>query len=260
MTVIAFGSAKASPGVTTAVLALAAVWPAERELLLVEADPDGGDLAARNGLRLEPSLSTLAAVGRHTLVAGEVANHVQHLPGRLPAVIAPADPQHATRALQMVGARLAEVLGDGDVLIDVGRIRPGTLAQSLVDAADRVMLVARPTLDELQHVGPCMRTLAERGREPSLLLIGERPDPPEEVAGALSVTVAGSLPHDPDAAEALNGWRGGPSRLRRSRLLRSARDLAEQICAMPESKVDSDRLGTRDPSSDGMPLAAEVAP
>src|SRR5207244_2826784 len=50
MTAVAWCSAKGSPGVTTAVQLVAGAWPAGRPLLIVEADPAGGDLAARLGL------------------------------------------------------------------------------------------------------------------------------------------------------------------------------------------------------------------
>ena len=45
MAVVALGSVR-SCGVTTLALALAATWPKERRVLLVEADPAGGTLAA----------------------------------------------------------------------------------------------------------------------------------------------------------------------------------------------------------------------
>ena len=48
MTVIAFTSAKGSPGVSTVVLGLGAVWTQaqpERRVLVVEADPAGGEAA-----------------------------------------------------------------------------------------------------------------------------------------------------------------------------------------------------------------------
>ncbi len=45
MGVVTFLSAKGSPGVTTTALLAAALWP--RPALLLEADPAGGDVAAR---------------------------------------------------------------------------------------------------------------------------------------------------------------------------------------------------------------------
>jgi len=67
MAYIAFASAKGSPGVTTAVAALAATWPADRPLVVAELDPAGGDLVVRLDLATEPGLVSLAAAGRREL-------------------------------------------------------------------------------------------------------------------------------------------------------------------------------------------------
>ena len=45
MSLIVIGAAKGGPGVTTAAVALAAVWP--RRAIVAECDPSGGDLALR---------------------------------------------------------------------------------------------------------------------------------------------------------------------------------------------------------------------
>ncbi|HEV8165498.1 MAG TPA: hypothetical protein VGR74_13810, partial [Actinomycetota bacterium] len=79
MSLLALAAAKASPGVTTTAVALAATWPAERGVLLVEADPGGGDLAAWFGLAVEPGLVSLAAARRST--PPSVQGHTQPLPG-----------------------------------------------------------------------------------------------------------------------------------------------------------------------------------
>lgn len=230
MTVLAFGSSKASPGVTTSVIALAACWPTDREVLVVEADPHGGDLAARGGLRLQPNVATLAAEARHMLEPGDLVQHVQRLPGGLPVLTAPADRGQATRALEMVAGELAGVLRLHDVLIDIGRFGPSSPAMPLVDAADHVIVVTRPRLDELQHVGPCAGSLAGRGYDVALLLVGEEPYSADEVADALDLPVAGVLPDDGAAAEVLSGLGTAQVRLRRSRLMRASRELAERLC------------------------------
>ena len=49
MSLIAVAAGKDSRGVTTTALALAAVWPRARAVLLAECDPSGGSLAARYG-------------------------------------------------------------------------------------------------------------------------------------------------------------------------------------------------------------------
>ena len=67
---VAFGSLARSPGATTALLAAAAVWPTS-DVTVVEADADGGVLAARFGLSLHPdapTLMSLLAATRHDTV------------------------------------------------------------------------------------------------------------------------------------------------------------------------------------------------
>jgi len=70
--IVALGADKASPGVTTAAVALAMAWPGGRAVF--EADPSGGDLAFRalhatagGLLAAEPGLLTLAADTRSGL-------------------------------------------------------------------------------------------------------------------------------------------------------------------------------------------------
>lgn len=262
MTVVALGSVKGSPGVTTAAVALAAVWPQGSPVLLVEADPDGGVLAARHGLGETPGMSTLAAAARHRMADGALSAHLQRLPGGLPVLVGPADPGEATRTLEVIADRLAAVLAetDGDVLVDVGRLRsPGPL----VAAADVVLVVARPRLDELR---PLARRLPgvrrESGGRVGLLLVGERPYRSEEVTRALDVPVVGVLPEDTAAAQALNGMQGGPGRLRRSLLLRTARGVADRLAGTDRSGVVVDgavpsrwaaRLSAASSNTDGGP-------
>ncbi len=67
MSLIAVASAKGSPGATTLTLALGLARPPARGCLIVEADPDGGSLAARLGLSYEPGLVELAAAARREM-------------------------------------------------------------------------------------------------------------------------------------------------------------------------------------------------
>jgi hypothetical protein len=250
MTMVALASVKASPGVTTSLLALAANWPDHRRLLLIEADSDGGSLAARTGMASEPGLTSLAAVARRTLPAGELDRHTQPLPGGLPGLLGPADADHAQRALQLVGERLATELRqqpDRDVLIDCGRLRSGSPAVPLATAADVLVLVARPRLDELQHLQAALPRLTATVTRPTLLLlVGERPYPADEVAAVLGVPVLG-LPHDPDAADLLAGCRARAGRLERTLLLRAARAVAEHLT----TDVTAPEGSAREPSVGG---------
>jgi hypothetical protein len=231
---VAFAAARSSPGVTTAMLACASVWPGR--VLLVEASEDGGALAARFGLPVEPGLTTLAAASRHAsngdAAVGRLAEHVQPLPGtdRIGALVGPPSLEPAQALLRTVASRLTGLLVDvqADVLIDAGRLPAAPLALPLLDGADRLVLVVRPRLEELTALAHRLPHLTGFGPPLEVLLIGERPYGPREVAATLKIPVLGVLAEDPDAAEALAAT--GPDRgLARSALLRSATRIVDEL-------------------------------
>src|SRR5689334_14722729 len=124
MAVVALGSVR-SCGVTTAVAALAAVWPEERRRVVVELDPAGGTLAAVCGLRVTPGLVSLATASRRRMEPEAVVAHSQQLPAGGAVVVGPPSAAQARRALQLLldaGANFGDV--DADVLVDCGRLDP----------------------------------------------------------------------------------------------------------------------------------------
>ncbi len=247
MSLLVLGSAKASPGVTTTALALAATWPADRNIQIIEADPDGGVLAARQGVPSEPGLSTLAVSSRRSFAPGDLDPHLQAPAGSdVRLLVAPPAAEQARRSLGLAATPLAAVLPrlDGtDTIVDAGRLRPDSEAMPLIEAADAVLVVARPRLDELQQLPARLRALRPTLARVGLLLIGDKPYPPAEVAVALDVEVVAVIADDRRAAEALGGA-GGASHLGRSPLLRSVRNAGEAIRAWLPS------TGLSDPSVD----------
>jgi hypothetical protein len=236
---LAFASAKASPGVTTSIAALAASWPADRSLLVVELDPAGGDLAVRYDLSAEPGLVTLAAAGRRELDPETLLAHTQLLPGSGAAdhaprrlLAAPVSLDQASAALLALRGRLSGVLSmvATDVLVDCGRLDHASPSQRVATEADLLVMVARPVVAEVHHLSTRLDTLSPRNL--SLLLVGDHPYSVEEVGEAVGAAPLGTLPHDPRAAAALTA--GDPRALRvvrRSGLLRSAHAIAERLAS-----------------------------
>ncbi len=252
MTVFAFGSARHSPGVTTSVLALAAAWPAERRVLVVEADPAGGDLVCYFRLLVEPSLLSLAAAGRSEVTSTNVWEHAQQLPGNSEvfAVVAPVDPRQVGAALvTLAGAGFARVLDnlDADVLVDVGRLDPESLALDLFAAAAVRVLVGRPTLNQADHLQLRSALLASQDVSPlHLLVVGEGSWSAEELArGIGGAELLGAFPDDAHGASAITAQGRGVRGLRRSALWRSARrvaaDLATTAATPGPAQLDDDR-------------------
>ncbi len=238
MSLIAIGSVRGAPGATTLAIALAAVWDrAGRLPFLLEADPDGGVLAARFGLGHRPSLTDLGVRARSSIQADDLWQAAQAVPtpgdgGAIPVVVAHPSSDQCQATLRTVGSRLGallESMPEHDVLADVGRLRPGSPALGLVEEASLVLLVLRPRLEEVDAVAQRVASLNER-RSVRLVLVGERPYPPGEVASVLGVKVLGIVADDPRSAAPLRGDGAGHG-IGRLPLLRSARALAGHVVA-----------------------------
>ena len=227
MSVVAFGSVR-SCGVTTMASAIAATWPADRRVVLMELDQAGGTLAAASGWPAEPSLVTLAAAGRRGSDPALVWEHCQRLPGGHPVLAAPASPELARSALAML-TWLPRHLGElkADVLVDCGRLDFQTPQMAVLESADRIVLAARPRLADLHALATWGETRSWEGV--SLVTIGDGPYPDGEISDALGIEVLGRLPWDPDAADALMTLPVTDRQLRLAPLVRCARSLADHL-------------------------------
>lgn len=248
MTLLAFASAKASPGVTTSLVTLAATWPRQRPVLVAELDPAGGDLAARFGLNADPGLVTLAAAARHAQAAmpyDTITSNSQELAESVSALIAPAGSDQTRAALATLKGKLGPSLSglDGiDVLADCGRADPGSPIFELASHCASVILFCRPRADEVSHLRSRISALTHLA-DLGVVLVGERPYSQTQVAEALGVPVLGVMADDPDAAGLLNSGQARIAALRRTALVRSAASLAE-ILATPLTYPASDETGT----------------
>lgn len=155
---VAVGSVRGAPGATTLVLAVASRWRAVvgRPAVVVEADPDGGCLAARLGLAARPGLTELAGAARSGLAdPGDVwafAQTARPSGGRreVTVVVGPAAAEPAHAALRAAAEPLGAGLGtavDHDVIVDAGRLRPGSPALPLVAGADERLVVTGGELE-----------------------------------------------------------------------------------------------------------------
>jgi MinD-like ATPase involved in chromosome partitioning or flagellar assembly len=239
---VALASAKGSPGVTTALVALAGVWP--RPVLVAECDPNGGDLAARFGLPPTPGLVSLASTARHGLGSERVWAHTQRLPGGLAALLGVQVSEQA-EALGPLWPQLAGALAslEVDVLVDAGQLSHGSPVLEVLERADLVVLLARPTVEGVTHVVARLARLEQRGLAPVVVLVGEHPYSRRAVeatlrAEGLRARVLGVLVDDPRAAAGLGGRSGATVGLARSALVRSARQLTSSIHAQLAARSD----------------------
>jgi cellulose biosynthesis protein BcsQ len=242
MTVVSMCSAKGSPGVTTIACAIAAVWPAERGVVVAECDPSGGDLAARFGLSAKRGMTSLMLDARHTSFEPiQIRDHLQTLPGGLEVLVGPTGAGASRTVDSQLSGCLARLLehrvGDSEVLhdlvLDCGRILPGAPGQvAALAAADHVLVIARPTVDSVAST----RWIAERlsrgnpdGVLASLVLVGNGPVPSSEAASTLGLELVSIVPEDRVGSAALRGESVKARRLARSALVSCARSLVLKL-------------------------------
>lgn len=232
---VAVASVKASPGVTTTALALAAAWPARRRLL-IEADPSGGDLGPWLGLPAAPGLASLAAAARHDHRQALIWHHAQELAAGLHVIVAPAGAGQAGACLSTLAATsvLAPVTsGPAVVVADCGRLDPGSPAMAVAAQASLTLLVTRPYVSDLSHLAPRLAVLSSAGIRAGLLLApADRPPQPaygtQEIASTLGIPVQAVIPQDPRAAAQLIEGRGVLA-AGRSPLVQAIADLAAAL-------------------------------
>ncbi|WP_433432247.1 hypothetical protein [Nonomuraea sp. CA-141351] len=226
-----------SPGVTTTSLALTFAWP--REILFAECDQAGGSLHVGYllGQPRERGLGEWAVqLRRGADPEKSLREQTYYLADAQPRLILPglAEPAQAASFHPLWPNIIATfVTMPGDVIADVGRIGGSDTPVDLLREADRVFLVARPTLVDLLAAAPRLQEVKRvRGSRPGpeILLVGKGPYSSREVSQTLAADVADHLPHDLRAAKVLSHGSGNERYVPRSLLVRAARTFAEKLC------------------------------
>lgn len=133
----------------TVSLHIASLWSAP--VTVIEADPDGGRLAARHNWEVRPGLVDLVASARspHDSRIGD--DCVRRHGNRVRVVVAPPSAEAVIATLSVLSERLdrvGEILGT-DLIVNVGRVRPDSPASDLISRADRRLLVTRTDLEDV---------------------------------------------------------------------------------------------------------------
>jgi MinD-like ATPase involved in chromosome partitioning or flagellar assembly len=230
MALVCVTSVRAAPGASTLAVLASACWP--RPVALLEADPSGGALAVRYRLGRTPGLAGLAAAVRNQDAPVDVLwAHAQMLPGDLPVIVAPESGEVTTRILRDAAPALADWcrnLDDVDVIVDCGRIGIQDVTWPFCVRSDELLVVTRPRAEELYPVAHRLRALGDDVRSAGIVLVGERPHSPAEIAEQLGLEIRGVVADDARAAGVLTF--GGSSRgLRRSPLVRSVRTFVDNL-------------------------------
>ncbi len=239
----ALAGRKGAPGTTTLAALLAWRWPAAAApRVILEADPDGGVLAARwhaaLGLTHEPGLLSLAAA-RDGGVAERLTRHAQPVGPGVELVAAPPGPPQVVASLNALGHAAAADLARSrrHCFVDCGRLGPASAALPWARHAERVLLVVRPRLDEVVALRPVAEALAGLDLRAGVVTVGDQPFHPTEVADELGLPLLGVIADDPAVAALV--YRAGPSgrALIRSRLVRSITELASSLAGSVAGSV-----------------------
>jgi MinD-like ATPase involved in chromosome partitioning or flagellar assembly len=203
MSLVTVVSAKGSPGATTIALLLARELACRRQAqvpgaCLVDADPDGGDLALRLGLDPVPGAATLALAGRHGFDDSLLVAHAQNthsLPG---VAIVPGVAGRAQRSvIEWLAGPLARAAAAMSlpVVVDAGRV--GTMtSRSLFEASDCVLVACRSDTASIVHARSALVSLAAEGIDAKAVLTEGSGESAHEVASALGHPVAAVVPLD----------------------------------------------------------------
>lgn len=225
---------------TTTSVALASAWPVTDDVVLVEADPEGGDLAAWFDMPVTPSLSTVV-----TRVLDGAWPDVEQLTrladSGLRLIPAPSRSGEASQAVGESARSLVSTLAtlrSPVTIADTGRLQASPAAHPFVGAASVTIVVHRQSPQSSRAAAVRLQRLTEQleafASTPTTLIvavIGAAPFDIGQIESFLADTAGVNsivgLPID-DLAASVFGGRTGVSgrRLARLPLMRAARDLA----------------------------------
>ena len=206
--------------------------------MFVELDPSGGSVECWTGSTGEPGLIPVASGLRRAVDGESLMAHVAMVPPGVRSLLAPTSGMLAESTIASIGDRLVLALADLDatVVIDAGRWARSQPTARRVAGCDVVGVVCVPTVAGVEAAEALLDPLEAVAARVMLVLVGDRPYPPNEVAAAVGIPVAGVLDWDPRGLGALlaagtgHGWK-------RSRLARSALSTLDAFLSLGAASV-----------------------
>ncbi len=244
MTVSCLISVKGAPGVTTLACLIGAMWPEGRRVAVIEADPFGGDLAARFQLSTTWGWSSFMTASRRSEGGVPLHSHLQSLPGGLEVLVLPGgSPTRLTAPSVQALLQSSEsaepapwdLVVDGGRLVDAGAelSQPGDTNSTTgpwLDRADTVIIVTRrdpASILQVRHYASALRSRC--GVRLHVALVGRGPHDVGAIEEFTGLRVIAEIPWDPVAAQVVTGEGGSARRLSRSLLVASTRRLAVAV-------------------------------
>lgn len=220
---------------TTTCVALAATWPIDEDVVVLEADPSGGSLAAWLDTPATPTLGTIvAAAGTAAPLADTVSSMTHHSAAGIRFIAAPVRGIPARRAIDEAMTTVVPALAGSPtiVLVDLGSAIP---VSPIVRWASTVVVVHRQTGRSAAAESVRLERLLERIEQVALhdadiivAVIGTDPFEPNEIESLVESNAGRAAAHivladDPLSAAVVCGRTGvSAKRLQRLPLMRSA--------------------------------------
>ena len=194
-------SAHGSPGASTTAMHLAAQWASTgTEVLLIEADPDGGSLSHHLGIQFTPGSASFVASGL-PVRTGNLIDHSQDvLFNNLHVMPSTSSPTGAREIVRWWDERAGELRAISEaemaVIVDGGRITAESVAAGLAAYAAGVVVVARGDSSQttLEHIGALLSAEAcGDDVERYVVTVGDAPLSAEEWREKCDITFGGSI-------------------------------------------------------------------
>jgi hypothetical protein len=122
-------------------------------------------------------------------------------------------------------------------------LRPASPAAPLAAAADIVLVVLRPRLEDVDAAAQRLPGLVGGTHTVGLVLVGDEPYGRAEVEAVLGVAVLAVVPLDARSAAAVTGARPGPRAMQRLPWLRAVRALAGGLAAVLDGEAEVPAVG-----------------
>lgn len=235
--VVAVTQLRGGPGGTTFALGLAAAAAEHGDAWLVEADPAGGVLVGRcERLSGERSLVDVAFPGPHASgTTLELVSAAAQPLGHTRVVIAPEAPAQAYECVARPRHRWPAHLRTlpGRVVVDCGRLFPGSPSLDLVRQADAVVVVTPPEGGDVYRFVQWASEGQRVVESPLLVTSGPGRFAPRDVAREVGDAYLGALPHAPREVDLLERGASTTHRqLYRSELVRALLGRLQSIDAV----------------------------
>jgi hypothetical protein len=215
--------------------------------VVLEADPDGGVLAARYGVGVDPGAITfVTALRRSDKTPFDVDEHGRLLDERVLLIPGPESPDLARSVWSEEARGIAvtmAVANEYDWFVDCGRLRVDSVSTGFTQFSSLNVIVVGSATEDLLQLPPVVRRLEATGGPVAVIVAGKPAHGVDEIGRFLGVDNVYVVPSSRNLVSdtaAVFRARGG----RRSWVWRRAVSVAAELHALASMSAQSVEVGT----------------